>query len=152
MVVIQDLDGAAPEPTRRSHVVALSAATAGVAIVLLLALFAPAPRTASRLAAAPEPSATTGAVAVLVSSSAWVPTGPVSPPRDGVTTTVCLAGPGSNPTIHLLFDGSGELMAAYTGRTTGRFIAMRSDYWGPGWRLVPCDASDVFAPRLNRAR
>ncbi|HUG05113.1 MAG TPA: hypothetical protein VMQ78_01065 [Candidatus Limnocylindria bacterium] len=39
--MIQDLDGAVSEPTRHPHVVALSAATAVVSLVLLFALIAP---------------------------------------------------------------------------------------------------------------
>jgi hypothetical protein len=59
--VIEDLDGAMPEPTRRWHVVALSAATAALSLVLLIALVMPASLIDSPpLATSPAASASPG--------------------------------------------------------------------------------------------
>lgn len=155
--MIEDLDGATSEPSRRRHVAVLSATVAAAAIVLLYTLVAPAPRVdMAPLAASPAPTPVTHTVVTFASDSAtsirpdeWAPF-IVGRPADE-TWTVCMAGPGSNPTVHLLFDREGQPMAAYTGGATGRFIAWR-DFLGMGWLTVPCDTSDVFAPRMNRAR
>ncbi len=72
--------------------------------------------------------------------------------RNDLTSTQCAAGIGSSPPIHLVFDRDGRPIAAYTGGKTGRFIPLPPAYVGSGWLTVPCDTSDVFAPRLNRAR
>jgi hypothetical protein len=155
--VIQDLDGSASEPSRRRHVAVLSTAVAAAATVLLSTLVAPAPRAdMAPLAASPAPTPVTHTVVTFASDSAtWIRPDQWSPfivgrPADE-TWTVCMAGPGANPTVHLLFDREGKPMAAYTGGATGRFIAWR-DFWGMGMLTVPCDTSDAFAPRMNRAR
>lgn len=155
--MIQDLDGVTTEPTRRGHVVALSAAVAAVSLGLLMALVVPrmdTPPFAASSAAGP----TDGRLVIFGSDSPYVPSDRsgamvyAAPLRDGETSTECAAGIGSNPPIHLLFDHSGQLIAAYTGGKTGRFIPLPQAYVGSGWFTVPCDTSDVFAPRLNRAR
>jgi hypothetical protein len=148
--VILDLDGAASEPTRRWHVVALSAATAAIALVLL---FVPAPHIGpigSAARADPSP-ASMGEVAF--ASATGIQGGPFDESlRDAVTSTVCAAGIGSSPPVHLVLDGTGRAVAAYTTGTTGRFIPLPRVYVGSGWLTVPCDTTDVFAPRINRGR
>lgn len=147
----------------------LSAGVAAVSLVLLMSLVVPAPRTdTSSLAATPIPSPADRTVvtfAVPVETFAgtgspliWFPAqvsqvrGDTTAPHY-VTRTVCVTAVGSNPPVHILvFDRTGEPMAAYTGGTTGRFIPLPQAYVGSGWLTVPCDTSDVFAPRLNRAR
>jgi len=158
--VIQDLDGAAIEPSRRSHVAALSAGVAAVSLVLLMALVVPAPRTETRpLAAAPAPSPTDGTVVTFASGSTWIrlPDRPqisevrgVTPPGD-VTSTECAVIGSSQPFV-LVFDRNGQPIAAYTSGRTGRFNPLPQAYVGSGWLSIPCDPSDVFAPRINRAR
>jgi len=75
------------------------------------------------------------------------------PSSDEWTSTVCVTAVEPMGTIHLtVFDRTGQPIAAYTGGTTGRFIPLPQVYVGSGWRTVPCDTSDVFAPRINRAR
>jgi hypothetical protein len=149
--VILDLDGTTSEPSRRRHVATVSASVAAAALLLLYALLVPAPRTGTLpLAAAPAPSP----ASILVWSASdptWIRGGPFEESlRDAVST--CAAGVGSSPPVHLVIDGSGRVVAAYTGGTTGRFIPLPRVYVGSGWLTVPCDTSDVFAPRLNRAR
>lgn len=150
--MILDLDGATTEPSRRRHVAMLSAVAAAVSLGLLIALFAPAPRTAT----APLGAATTGSTARMVLSAsgetAFVRLGQIAPQRDDETMSFCVAGIGSSPPVHLVLERSGRLIAAYTSGTTGRFIPLPQAYVVSGWLTVPCDTSDVFAPRLNRAR
>jgi hypothetical protein len=152
--MILDLDGVTSEPTRRRHVVALSAATAAIALVLLSALFAPAPRIGpTLLAASAAPSPGSATVAHVLASTTWIQGGPFEESmRDAVSSTVCAAAIGSSPPVHLVLDADGRAVAAYTSGATGRFIPLPRVYVGPGWVAVPCDTSDVFAPRLNRAR
>jgi hypothetical protein len=76
----------------------------------------------------------------------------VAPLREDETSTECAAGVGSSPRVHLVFDREGRFLGAYTSGQTGRFISLPRAYVGSGWLTVPCDTSDVFAPRLNRAR
>jgi hypothetical protein len=159
--VIEDLEGATTEPSRRRHVAALSAATAAVALVLFFALVTPkAPVDAPPLAATPAPSPTDARVVIFAADSpeVWFPgrSGDVrlgTPSSDVWTSMVCVSAVEPNPTIHLMVvDRTGQPIAAYTGGTTGRFIALPQAYVGSGWRTVPCPASDLFAPRINRAR
>lgn len=132
---------------------ALSAAAAAVSLVLLVALLAPPPDLdAASRAAAPAPTATAGTVMMIDSGATRVTLEQVSRLPEDMTSTVCVAAIGSNSFVHLVFDPSGQLLAAYSGGTTGRFIPLRPDYWGPFRLTVPCDTSDVFAPRINRAR
>ena len=157
--MIQDLDGATSEPSRRRHVAVLSAAVAAAAIVLLYALVAPAPRMdMPPLAASPAPTPVTHTVVTFASDSAtwirWDQLGPFVAERPADETwTECVAGIGSSPPVTLVFDREGRrVVAAYTSGQTGRFIPLPKAYVDSGWLSVPCDASDIFAPRINRAR
>jgi hypothetical protein len=156
--VILDLDGGAADPSRRGHVAVLSAAAAAVALALLMVLSVPGPRSgAPPMAASAAPTPTSLTVALASASTTWVrsvPGGPFEESlRDDVIGAMCAAGIGLNsPVHHLVFDREGRPIAAYTSGKTGRFIALPQTYVGSGWLPVPCDASDVFAPRINRAR
>ncbi|MEO8632410.1 MAG: hypothetical protein ABI466_03560 [Chloroflexota bacterium] len=151
--MIIDLDGEAPEPPRRGQVIALSAAAAAISLVLLAAISAPSPtHDAPAQAAAPVAGPTAGTVMTSGSGATRITLDQLSALRDDVTTTACVAGSGSNPSVTLVFDRSGQPIAAYTGGTTGRFIPLRPEYWGPFSVTVPCATSDVFAPRINRSR
>jgi hypothetical protein len=151
--VILDLDGPTPEPSRRRHVATVSASVAAAALLLLYTLLVPAPRTdAPPLPAAPAPSPARMTV-LSASDPTWIRGGPFEESlRDAGMSTVCAAGNGSSAPVHLVIDGGGRVVAAYTSGTTGRFIPLPRVYVGSGWLTVPCDTSDVFAPRLNRAR
>ena len=159
--MIEDLDGATTEPSRRTHVAVLSAVTAAVALVLFLALVTPpTPVATPQLAASPAPSPTDARVLIFAPDSplVWFPGGSGevrlgTPSSDVWTSMVCVTAVEPNPTLHLMVvDRTGQPIAAYTGGTTGRFIALPQTYVGSGWRTVPCPPSDVFAPRINRAR
>jgi hypothetical protein len=149
--MIEEIEGATAEPTRRRHVVALSAAVATVSLVLLMALIGPAPRTGTPpLAASPAPSPASMTVAFASDSTGWVSYEQAL--QSDVTSTVCAAGIGASPSVTLVFDREGRPIAAYTSGKTGRFIPLPHAYVGSGWLTVPCDTSDIFAPRINRAR
>jgi len=149
--VILDLDGATIEPSRRRHVATVSASVAAAALLLLYALLVPAPPTGTPPAVAPVPSPARMTV-LSASEPTLIRGGPFEESlRDGVST-LCAAGSGSSPPVHLIIDPSGRVVAAYTSGTTGRFIPLPRVYVGSGWLTVPCDTSDVFAPRLSRAR
>ena len=151
--MILDLDGATTEPSRRGHVATVSASVAAAALLLLYALLVPAPPTGVLLpGAAPAPSPI-GMTVWSATDPMWIRGGPFDESlRDAGMRTECAAGIGSSPPVHLVFDSSGRLVAAYTSGITGRFIALPQAYVRSGWLTVPCDTSDVFAPRLNRAR
>jgi hypothetical protein len=159
--VIEDLEGATTEPSRRTHVAVLSASVAAVSLVLLYALLVPAEVMDTRqLAASPASSLTNGTRVVILASDSphvWFPgaSGEVrfgAPPSNDMTATVCVTAAEANPTIPLMvFDRTGQPIAAYTGWTTER-VPLPQVYVGSGWRTVPCPKSDVLAPRINRAR
>ena len=145
----------------------LSAAVAAAAIVVLYALVAPAPRTDTPpVAASPAPSPVTHTMVTFASdSTTWaelIESMPIRPDQWGhfivgrpadETWTECAAGIGSSPPVTLVFDREGRrLVAAYTSGQTGRFIPLPRVYLDSGWLTVPCDTSDIFAPRINRAR
>lgn len=152
--MILDLDGATTEPSRRRHVATVSASVAAAALVLLYALLVPAPHTGAPALPAVAPVPSPAHMTVLSASDpTWIRGGPFEESlRDSAISTMCAAGNGSSPPVHLVIDASGRVVAAYTSGTTGRFIPLPRVYVGSGWLTVPCDTSDVFAPRLNRAR
>ena len=107
--MIEDLEGATSEPSRRTHVAALSAAVAAVSLVLLVALLGPAPRTDTPpLAAAPVPSPTDDRVITFAAGPAWIRSDQVSQVRDFVTMRVCVTAVASNPAVHHLVVDRGE--------------------------------------------
>jgi hypothetical protein len=152
--VIEDLDGATSEPSRRTHVAVLSAASAAVALVLLYVLLAPAPLMDTRqLAASPTPSPTSGTGVTFASGTAWVRSGQVSQIREVVTSTPCFIAFGSNPPAQLIVvDRNGQPMATYASRTVEPLTSPRPEYWGEIFFTLPCDRPDASAPRIIRAR
>jgi hypothetical protein len=150
--VIEDLEGATSEPSRRTHVAVLSAFVAAASLVLLFVLVVPAPRMDTTQLAAPA-APTNGTVVTFASGPAWVRSGQVSQIREVVTMTPCFIALGSNPPAQLIvFDRNGQPMATYTSGTTERLSSPRPEYWGELSFTLPCDAPDAAAPRINRAR
>ena len=109
---------------------------------MLYALVAPAPRMDTPPAAAPTTNPTSGTVFTIASGATRVTLDQLSQTRGDTTTTVCMVGPGSTPTVHLLFDREGQPMAAYTGGATGG-SSRCVRHLAKGWLTVPCDTSDV---------
>ncbi len=87
--MIEDLEGATSEPTRRPHVLALSGAIAAVSLALLVVLV---PRS----------------VLTIASGSTSIGSDPALGLHDDSTSTECAAGIGSNPPVHLVLDRSGR--------------------------------------------
>ena len=152
--MIEDLDGATSEPSRRTHVAVLSASVAAVSLVLLYVLLVPAPLTDTRqLAASPAPSPTNGTVVTFAAGQAWVRWDQVAQIREVVTGTPCFFSFGSNPPPQLIVgDRNGQPMATYTSRTVEPLTSPRPEYWGEILFTMPCDRPDASAPRINRAR
>jgi hypothetical protein len=152
--VIEDLDGATSEPSRRTHAAVLSASVAAVSLVLLYVLLVPAPlRDTRQLAASPTPSPTSRTAATLASGPAWVRSDQVAQIREVVTMTPCLIAVGSNPPAQLIVvDRNGQPMATYTSWTIEPLTSPRPEYWGEIFFTLPCDRPDASPPRIERGR
>lgn len=160
--MIQDLEGATPEPARGRHVLVLSGAVAAVSLALFVALILPpSHEDTPPLAASPTPSASSGPVMTIVSGptvffgsgSPYFQSGPLPTTRVDERIVRCVAGSGSNPPYLLVFDRSGRLIAAYSdGRGEQSVPTLPETYLGSGWLAVPCIASEVPAQRIDRAR
>lgn len=150
--MIEDLDGATLEPSRRRHVAVLSAATAAVSVVLLVALVVPpSSLDATVLTASPAPSASAGAVVTIVS-------GPTMFFQLGTSLRVYLPrisecvdeAQADSPYVS---EGNGQVIAAYSSGRTGRSVPTAPDvYVGTGWLTVSCATSNVSVPRSDRER
>jgi hypothetical protein len=96
--MIEDIEGATTEPTRRGHVVVLSGAVAVVSLVLLLALVVPAPVSTS--VQAPAPSARASLSVTFVSN-------PMAElPIDLSSAILCADGTRLNPPFRLVFSAT----------------------------------------------
>jgi len=158
--VIEDIEGAAPEPTRRRHVAALSAAIATVSLVLLVALVVPTSRVAT-----PPPAASPAAG---VSAGPTVRTTIVSNPITGMRfdagpevrmtivsnaisgmrvdlthTSVCADGTRLIPPYDLAFEGvTGRVFAVGPNLSHSLPVAFRFDA-RTGWMTVSCATPDA---------
>jgi hypothetical protein len=126
--MIEDIEGATSEPTRRGHVVVLSAATAAAALVLLVALVLPASITNTSLRA-PAPSARASLSVSFVSN-------PMAElPIDLSSAILCADGTRLNPPFRLVFSA-----------TTGRI------YVGPSDRGAALLVPATLAPDARTGR
>jgi hypothetical protein len=102
--VIEDIEGATSEPTRRRHVAALSGAMAAVSLALFLALIVPPSREAER--PSPEPSPTASVTLTITSN-------PIRNVRLDLTLdSVCPDGTRLIPPYDLVFgEPSGQVFA-----------------------------------------
>jgi hypothetical protein len=162
--VIEDIEGATLEPTRRPHVFALSAAVAAVTLALLVVLLVPPSRhAAAPQAASAAPSASSGPVMTIVSGptvsfvsgSPYAQAGPLPLGRVDERSVRCVGGV-SNPPYIVVFDGNGQVVAAYSSGRSERSVPTLPDAYvgsvGTGWLTVPCATSDLPALRIDRAR
>lgn len=152
--MIQDLDGDTPEPTRRWHVVALSAATAALSLVLLIALVMPAPIIdSSQLVASPAASASPGPRMIISSRP------PISHMRiDLSRAIVCSDGTRLNPPYWPAVDDStGRVSVAQFHDRSGERIGIsvpvifRFDA-RTGYMTVTCATDDIPALWESDAR
>lgn len=145
--MIQDLDGAVSEPTRRRHVVVLSSAIAAASLVLLFALIAPPARFgATPQTASPAPSPRGYEMTVVGS--------PLHHIRLDLTRdSVCPDGTRLIPPYDLVSEASsGELFA--TRHVVGGMsravpaqlvLDKRTSYW-----IVACGTFETRAPWTDR--
>jgi hypothetical protein len=144
--VIEDIEGATPEPTRRRHVVVLSGAVAIASLVLLLTLVVPAPVDTAPHAVSLTPSASTGPVMNFAPN-------PLSQLRvDLSRTTVCSDGTRLSPPYFLMVDGSSRLISvaqfdARTGEQTRSPVPVTFRFdASSGWMTITCATDDRLVP------
>jgi len=152
--VIEDLEGATAEPSRRGHRVALSVASAAISLGLLAALVVPPPDVGTSESASPSASPSASAEIVMFARSDTRVTMTQVFSRDGTALLQCFVSS----------DGSASPL-----------VLARPDVWGPsvvyvgpdrrtahsvpvpvaaprGWLSVNCATSNAFAPREMIAR
>ena len=138
--MIQDLDGAVSEPTRRRHVVVLSAATAAVSLVLLIALIAPPTRFGDPTqAASPSPNPRASFVMTVVSNPLR------NLPLDLTRSSVCPDGSRLAPPYFLTVEaGTGRILAGVFdgGRRVPHLVTLNLDA-GTGKVTVTCATNQV---------
>jgi hypothetical protein len=154
--VIEDIEGATPEPTRRRHAVVLSGAVAIASLVLLLTLVVPAPVVPARVdtapaAASPASSESAGTVMMFAPNA-------ISRMRvDLSRTTVCSDGTRLQPPYFLIQSSTGPVFAGQFDERTGAQIrppipvAFRFDA-RTGWMTITCATDDLTVPRESDAR
>lgn len=138
--MIQDLDGATLEPTRRWRVVVLSAATAAVSLVLLVALIGPPMRFGEPPhAASPSPSPR-ASFAMTVASNPLR-----NLPLDLTRSSVCPDGSLLTPPYHLIVEaGTGRILAgAFQDESRGPHLVTLNLDAGTGKVTVTCATQPV---------
>lgn len=166
--MIEDLDGATVEPTRRGHVVVLSAATAALALALLVALVVP-PSGASVVeapSAAPRPSDAPTMVVLWADMSFAPGSGRVTLDqlRSQQESPLVCAVPGpnlwvpafvSNGVSYAVGERTGPAVVpppAYVATSRSGWLTMQIyDRTGQLVLLYTCGESDVLAPRIDLA-
>ena len=160
--MIEDIEGAATEPARRWHVVALSGAGAIVSLVLLLSLITPAAPGTLPQAASPAPSAdaSPAATTIVTGPTMFISTGPpyfvsrtILPPGVNVKlVSECADGTKINPPYYLVFEGNGQVIAVPLDARTAASPQIASVDRGSGWLTVSCATSTFRVPRSDRRR
>ena len=155
--MIEDIEGATSEPTRRRHVVVLSGAVATAALVLLLSLVVPAPVVPARVdtgkyEALPGPSPSLGPFMTSVSI-------PLSQLHVDLTrTSACTDGTILVPPYHLAVDATTRRIVAVvsdprTDRSVGRWVPVALAFDGrAGYLTVSCATNDGPVPWDKVAR
>jgi hypothetical protein len=144
--VIEDLDGATVEPTRRGHMLVLSAATAAISLILLVAIVAP--------------PATVSVVPQRASLSASPGPGPAMPivwgnPPLGVNVKVvseCADGRPIDRPYYLVFEGNGQVMAVPLDTRTTQVVPFTPLDRGASRLTASCATSRDRVPRIDRGR
>jgi hypothetical protein len=159
--VIEDIEGATSEPTRRRHVVVLSGAVAIASLALLFSWVAPPELVMTRQAASPAPIASAGPVMTIVTrqpmilqsapldfrSSTTLPTG-----VNVKLVSGCADGAQINRPYYLVFEGNGQVMTVPLDASpppSPQFISVDR---GSGWLTVSCTTPTARLPRIDRRR
>ena len=159
--MIEDLEGAAPEPTRHWHVVVLSGAVAVASLVLLFSWVAPPEFGMNRQAASPAPSASAGPAMTIVTRQPMIlQSGPLDF-RSGTTSpsgvnvklvSGCADGTQINRPYYLVFEGNGQVMTVPLDASPAPSPQFISVDRGSGWLTVSCATSTTRVPRMDRRR
>jgi hypothetical protein len=159
--VIEDIEGATSEPSRRRHVVVLSGCVAITSLVLLFSWVAPPELGMDRQAPSPDPSASAGpAMTIVTGPTMFFPAGPsyfqsgtTSPSSVNVKlVSECADGTQINPPYYLVFEGNGQVMTVpvdVSKPPSPQFISVDR---GSGWLTVSCATSTIRVPRMDRRR
>lgn len=158
--MIEDLDGATVEPTRRGHVIVLSVATAALALAVLVALVVPP--SAGSVAEAPSaaPSVSDAPKMTLVSGGAGFRPGSVRvtfdqlrPPAGGLLVCAAPRPDLWGPTFMLggvsyaVGDGTGRALPPPAAVVIPLTVQV---YDGSGQQLLyTCTLPEAFAPRID---
>lgn len=149
--MIEDIEGATSEPTRRRHVVVLSGAVATVSLVLLFSLVAPPELLMTRQAASPASSAGP-AMMIVTGSTMFFRSGTYSPSDVNVKLmSECADGTQTN-LRYLVFEGNGHVMSVPLDASKAPSPQFISVDRGSGWLTVSCATSTIRVPRLDRRR
>ena len=143
--MIEDLDGATTEPSRRRHIAVLSSSVALVSLVLLYVLVAP-PIFDGAPPQAASPSPSPSFVMTVVSNPR------INLPTDMLHSRMCSDGTTSLPLQLAVDANSRPLLTVVYDRTGSRPIAFVREERGTGRLVVTCATPDSFVPRINRAR
>jgi hypothetical protein len=138
--VIQDLDGATSEPSRRRHMAALSSATAVLAFVMFYVLVAPPTFVSAPQAASPSP--TSSAVVTVVSN-------PLNNMPLEVRSTLCAEAGTTWASFQLAVGVAGETSFVVYDRMGSRPVAFVQEAEGTGRFIVTCVTPDRSAPQLT---
>jgi hypothetical protein len=159
--VIEDIEGATSEPTRRRHVVVLSGAVAIASLVLLFSWIAPPDLGMTRQAALPGPSASAGPVMTIVTRQPMIlqsgpldfRSGTTSPSGENVRiVTGCADGTQISRPYYLVFEGNGQVMTVPLDASPPPLPQFISVDRVSGWLTVSCATSTIRVPRMYRSR
>jgi len=150
--MIEDLDGATAEPSRRPHLVALSAASAAVSLALLVALVLPPSDVGGSGSASPSVSPSASGEIVMFAKSDTRVTWTQLFSRDGTVLLQCFrSDDGSVSPLVIARTDIGPSVYVGPDTPTGRSVPL--PVAAPrGWLSVNCATSDAFAPRELIAR
>jgi hypothetical protein len=151
--VIEDIEGATSEPTRRRHVVVLSGALAMASLVLLFSWVAPPLLVVTRQAAPPAPNANAGPTMTIVTGSTMFFRAGTNSLSDVNVKLVseCADGTRIDPR-YLVFEGNGQVMTVPFDASKARSQQLISVDRGSGWLTVSCATPTHRVPRMDRVR
>jgi hypothetical protein len=143
--VIEDIEGATSEPTRRAHVLVLSALVASLSLVLLFALVMPRSRVEAPAQAASSAPSLTAAQMLTVAANPGA-----QRLVDLTGLSECASGRRLTPPYNLVIEaGTGRIFLDQAGSSLP--IAFVAD--PPTGRLtVKCATPGAVVPRIDRAR
>jgi hypothetical protein len=144
--VIEDVEGATSEPTGRLQVVALSALSAAVSLIVLLALVLPPSDMGGPQAASPAASPSASAFTMTFARPDTRVTWAEIFSRDGTVLLQCLASTDASPLVFARPDMWGPFVIVGPQTSTARSVPVPVAAASTGWLSVNCATSEVFTP------